>query len=172
MISKKIEKELNKQILMEAESSQTYLSMASWAERQGFNGTVNFLYRQSNEERQHMLKLVKFVNDRGGKAVISALVKPQSEFKSVTQLFQTLLDHETQVTQMINRLVAICLEEKDYTTHNFLQWYVAEQIEEEALAKMVMDKLKLIGNDKGGLYLFDNDIEKLSAPTSNDSLNP
>ena len=79
-------------------------------------------------------------------------------------MFETLLKHEMEVTEMINRLVAICLEEKDYTTHNFLQWYVSEQIEEETLAKMIMDKLKLIGDDRGGLYLFDRDIEKLSPP--------
>jgi ferritin len=169
MVSKKIEKELNNQILMEAESSQTYLAMASWADSQGYNGTVNFLYKHSDEERVHMLKLVRFLNDRGGQAVIPALSKPVDKYKSVSQMFRTLLEHEMKVTEMINHIVAICLEEKDYTTHNFLQWYVAEQIEEETLAKMIMDKLKLIGDDKGGLYLFDRDIETLSAPSANRS---
>lgn len=163
-MTSRIEKELNAQVRIEAESSQTYLAMASWAECEGFNGTVNFLYRQSNEERLHMLKLVRYINDRGGKAIIPALSKPQSGYKSLPQMFKSLLGHEMEVTEMINRLVAICLEEKDYTTHNFLQWYVSEQIEEETLAKMIMDKLKLIGDDRGGLYLFDRDIEKLSAP--------
>jgi ferritin len=162
MVSKRIEKELNKQILLEAESSQTYLAMASWAESQGLVGTVNFLYKHSDEERIHMLKLIKYVNDRDGKAIIPALAKPVSEYKSVTQMFKTLLEHEVSVTESINRLVAICLEEKDYTTQNFLQWYVSEQIEEETLAKTIMDKLKLIGDDKGGLYFFDRDIESLS----------
>ena len=167
MLSKKIEKELNNQILLEAESSQTYLAMASWAEGEGFNGTVNFLYKHSDEERGHMLKLVRYINDRDGKAVIPALSKPESNYKSISQLFRTLLDHEMMVTESINRLVALCLEEKDYTTHNFLQWYVAEQIEEEALAKSIMDKLKLIGDDKGGLYLFDRDIEGISVSPPN-----
>ena len=171
MISKRIEKELNNQIKLEAESSQIYLSMASWAEREGFNGTVQFLYKHSDEEREHMLKLIRYVNDRGGEAIIPALPSPKAAYKNVTQLFKTLLDHEEMVTNSINKVVAICLNEKDYTTHNFLQWYVAEQIEEETLAKTIMDKLKLIGNDKGGLYLFDRDIEKLSVSTDQNSTN-
>ncbi len=170
MISKKILEELNKQILLEAESSQTYLAMASWAEGEGFVGTVNFLYAHSDEERGHMLKLIRYVNDRGGKAEIPALSKPVSDYDSIGQMFQTLLDHEINVTENINRIVAVCLEEKDYTTHNFLQWYVSEQIEEETLARMIMDKLKLIGNDKSGLYLFDRDIETLSAPQNDSGL--
>jgi len=130
-------------------------------------GTTNFLYKHSDEERAHMLKLLRYVNDRGGKAIIPALSKPVDKYESLGQLFQTLLDHERLVTEKISRLVALCLEEKDFTTHNFLQWYVAEQIEEESLAKLVMDKLKLIGNDKGGLYLFDNDIERISVSAPN-----
>ncbi|MEQ8324917.1 MAG: ferritin [Vicingaceae bacterium] len=164
MLSNKIEKELNNQILLEAESSQSYLAMASWAENKGFVGTTNFLYKHSDEERIHMLKLVRYVNDRDGKAIIPALKKPSDSFDSVTKMFRTILEHERNVTQMINKLVALCLEEKDYTTHNFLQWYVSEQLEEESLVKMILDKLKLIGDDKGGLYLFDNDIERISAP--------
>lgn len=167
MLSKKVEKELNRQILLEAESSQTYLAMAIWSETEGYGGTTNFLYKHSDEERAHMLKLLRYVNDRGGKAIIPSLSKPVDTYKSLGQLFQTLLDHERMVTEKISRLVALCLEERDYTTHNFLQWYVAEQIEEESLAKMVLDKLKLIGNDKGGLYLFDNDIERISVSPSN-----
>ena len=79
-------------------------------------------------------------------------------------MFKTLLEHEVYVTENINRLVAVCLEEKDYTTHNFLQWFVAEQIEEETLARSILDKLKLLGGDKSGMYLFDRDIELLSVP--------
>ena len=170
MVSKTVEKELNNQIKLEAESSQTYLAMASWAENEGYNGIVNFLYKHSDEERQHMLKLIRFVNDRDGNAEIPALPKPKAKYKSVRELFQSLLDHEKMVTQNISRLVAVCLEERDYTTHNFLQWYVSEQIEEETLAKMIMDKLNLIGDDKGGLYLFDRDIDSLSAPKVDNGL--
>ncbi|HCZ08554.1 MAG TPA: ferritin, partial [Flavobacteriales bacterium] len=118
-------------------------------------------YRHSDEERLHMLKLVRFVNERGGRAVIPALDAPQSEFSDLPAIFSTLLDHETKVTASINDVVDLCLKRKDYTTHNFMQWYVAEQIEEEALARNILDKLALIGQDKGGLYLFDRDLEQL-----------
>jgi ferritin len=128
MLSEKIEKSLTEQIRIEAESSQIYLSMASWAETQGFQGVSSFMYAHSDEERMHMLKLVKFVNERGGHAKISALAAPPLAFGSFKELFQTLFDHEVMVSQKINDLVDVTLTEKDYATHNFLQWYVAEQI--------------------------------------------
>jgi ferritin len=164
MLSKKIEAALNGQVAVEASSSQAYLAMASWAENQGLQGTAAFLYRHSDEERMHMLKLVKFINERGGKAVIPALKQPGTNYKTITDVFQALLDHETKVTNEINSVVDLCLKEKDYTTHNFMQWYVGEQIEEEALARTLIDKLNLIGNDKGGLYLFDRDLENMTGP--------
>ncbi len=163
MLAKKIEKALNEQIRIEAESSQFYLAMASWAETEGLNGVSQFLYQHSDEERMHMLKLVKFVNERGGKAVIPALTQPPKTFDSIQHVFKNLLDHETMVTSEINKVVDVCLSEKDYTTHNFMQWYVSEQIEEEALARAIQDKLNLIGNDKGGMYLFDRDLQNLQA---------
>lgn len=159
MLSKKIEAALNGQVAIEAASSQAYLAMASWAENQGLSGTAAFLYRHSDEERVHMLKLIKFINERGGKAVVPALKQPSTRFSSITDIFRSLLEHETKVTNEINGVVDLCLKEKDYTTHNFMQWYVSEQIEEEALARTLIDKLNLIGNDKGGLYLFDRDLE-------------
>ncbi|MFT4779453.1 MAG: ferritin [Flavobacteriales bacterium] len=163
MLANKIEKALNEQIRIEAESSQFYLAMASWAETEGLNGVSKFLYQHSDEERMHMLKLVKFVNERGGKAIIPALTQPPKTFDSIQHVFKNLLNHETMVTSEINKVVDVCLSEKDYTTHNFMQWYVSEQIEEEALARSIQDKLKLIGNDKGGMYLFDRDLENLQA---------
>lgn len=159
MLKKEIEKALNDQIGMEAESSQFYLAMASWAETQGLNGTAQFFYLQSDEERIHMLKLMKFVNERGGLAKVPALKAPPMEFKSLKQVFENLLKHEEMVTDSINEVVGICLDQKDYTTHNFMQWYVSEQIEEEATARTILDKMNMIGNDKGGLYLFDRDLE-------------
>lgn len=165
MLKSKIEKALNKQIKIEADSSQIYLAMASWAETEGLGGTAQFLYKHSDEERMHMLKLVQYVNERGGEAEIPQLAKPAKDYKSLPDLFQTLLNHEIMVSEEINKLVDVCLKEKDYTTHNFMQWYVAEQIEEEALARTIMDKLNMIGNDKGGLYLFDRDIEGIAVST-------
>jgi len=163
MLSKSIQAALNEQIKIEAESSQVYLAMASWAEIQpGINNITSFFYRHSDEERMHMLKIIHFVNDRGGFAVVPELRQPQLTFPSIQHAFKELLQHEIFVSESINKLVDISLQEKDYATHNFLQWYVAEQIEEEALARTLNDKLELIGEDKGGLYLFDRDILSVS----------
>lgn len=169
MLSKTIEAALNKQIRIEAESSQVYLAMAVWAEVKGLEGISNFMYDQSDEEREHMLKLVKFVNERGGHAHISELKAPDATYKSFQEMFQMLFDHEVFVSESINELVHISLQEKDYATHNFLQWYVAEQIEEEAVARTILDKINLIGDDKGGLYLFDRDIQQLTVTSAADT---
>ncbi len=150
---------LNQQVLVEAESSQVYLAMASWAEIQpGLDNITAFFYRHSDEERMHMLKLIHFINERGGFAMVPALAQPNLTYPSVQHAFRELLNHEIKVSESINTLVDIALAEKDYATHNFLQWYVSEQIEEEALARVMNDKLELIGDDKSGLYLFDRDI--------------
>ena len=160
-ITNRIEEALNEQISLEGESSQYYLSMASWAENQGYSGTAEFLYLQADEEREHMLKLIKYVNERGGVAVIPKIGKPRSEFNSLTEIFNLLLAHEIGISSAVNNIVHICLEEKDYTTHNFMQWYVNEQIEEEATANAILDRIKLIDGDKSGFYLFDKDINNL-----------
>ena len=166
MLSPELSKLLNKQIELEGYSSQYYLAMASWAETQGLNGVSAFLYHHSDEERLHMLKLIKFVNERGGHGQVPALKQPPVTFKSVKSVFEEILKHEIKVTQDINNLVESTLKAKDYTTHNFLQWYVSEQIEEEALARQIVDKIKLIGDDKGGLYFFDRDLESLAKETA------
>ena len=163
----RVEEALNDQIEKEASSSQFYLAMASWAENNGLNGTAKFMYTHSDEERFHMLKLVKFVNERGGKAIIPSLQQPPKSFENLVNVFELLLKHEIMVTESINNLVDICLQEKDYTTHNFVQWYVAEQLEEEALARAILDKLRLIDGDKGGMYMFDRDLENSAIQPTN-----
>jgi ferritin len=161
MLNEKIAAALNLQVKLEAQSSQFYLSMASWSENHGLNGTAEFLFRHSDEERQHMLKLVRFINERGGNSVIPALPAPKNKFSGLHEIFENLLAHETGVTESIHKVVDLCLRVKDYTTHHFMQWYVAEQIEEEALARTILDKLNMIGTDTAGLYLFDRDLGTL-----------
>ena len=163
MLTKTMQEALNKQVQIEAQSSQVYLAMASWAEIQpGIDNVTAFFYRHSDEERMHMLKLIHFINERGGFAVVPALEQPTLTYPSIKHAFKELLNHEMMVSESINNLVDIALQEKDYATHNFLQWYVAEQIEEEALARTLNDKLEMIGDEKSGLYLFDKDILNVS----------
>ena len=159
MLSKSMQEALNNQVQMEAESSQAYLAIASWTEIQpGLQGVTDFFYKQSDEERVHMLKLIRFINERGGFAMIPALDQPMVTFPSIRKLFEEFLKHELKVSDSINDLVNLALTEKDYATHNFLQWYVNEQIEEERTARTLNDKLEMIGDDRSGLYLFDRDI--------------
>jgi ferritin len=165
MLKKKIEDICNRQVEREGYSSNLYLAMASWAETNGFSGVANWLYIQSDEERLHMLKFIKYINERGGNSVIPAFKKPVVDFKSVEEVFNAVLKHEEFVTASINEIVALTLEEKDFNTHNFLQWFVMEQVEEEASAKAIIDKIRLIG--KNNLYQLDRDI--LSLRSSNTS---
>ena len=168
MLSKKMQEVLNEQVKIEAQSSQVYLAMASWAQIQpGIDNITAFFYRHSDEERQHMLKIIHFINDRGGFAVIPQLDQPSLTFPSIQHAFKSLLEHEIKVSESINNIVDIALGMKDYATHNFLQWYVAEQIEEEALARTLCDKLEMIGDDKSGLYLFDRDVLQVSVGNQN-----
>ena len=110
-----------------------------------------------------MLKLMHFVNERGGFAIIPQLEQPTLTFVSLKKAFEELMKHELAVSASINDLVELALKEKDYATHNFLQWYVMEQMEEERLARECNDKLEMIGDDKSGLYLFDRDIMTMDA---------
>jgi ferritin len=159
MLSNTLQEALNTQVALEAASSQAYLAMASWADIQpGLQGVTDFFYTQAEEERVHMLKLIKYINERGGFGVIPALKQPIITFQSLKRVFEEFLRHELEVSESINDIVHLALQEKDYATHNFLQWYVAEQIEEERLARTLNEKLEMIGEDKSGLYLFDRDV--------------
>ncbi|NJK97307.1 MAG: ferritin [Bacteroidales bacterium] len=163
MLTKKVEEILVSQIQKEAYSSFLYLAMASWAEAEGIQGTSAWLYAQAEEEKTHMLKFIHYVNERGGKAVIPAIQQPPMDFSSVQQLFKKVLEHEEYITNSINEIVATCISEKDFTTQNWVQWFVTEQIEEEASVRGILDKLKLLGD--GNLYLFDKDIVALRKST-------
>jgi ferritin len=165
MLKKKIEDICNRQVEREGFSSNLYLAMASWAEVNGFPGVAAWLYIQSDEERLHMLKFIKYINDRGGKAIMPALKEPAAEYKGIEDVFKQVLKHEEFVTASINEIVALTLEEKDYNTHNFLQWFVMEQVEEEASARAIIDKVKLLG--KSNMYQLDRDIISLRTPAAN-----
>ena len=117
-----IEKLLNNQVKYEAEASMNYLAMASWADANGYNGIAEFFYNQSEEERVHMLKLVKFINERSGHAVVPSLEEPKGDFSGIRELFETFLKSEVFVTERINHIIFECLQHKDYNVHNFMQY--------------------------------------------------
>jgi ferritin len=170
MLKKKIEDFCNRQVEREGYSSNLYLAMASWAETNGYSGVAAWMYSQSDEERIHMLKFIKYINERGGKAVMPALKKPVADFKSIEEIFKEVLKHEEFVTASINEIVALTLEEKDFNTHNFLQWFVMEQVEEEASVRIILDKVHLVG--KNSIYEFDRDILSLRRQGANADIQP
>jgi ferritin len=162
MLSKKISEILNKQVEKEGYSSNLYLAMASWAENEGYKGIAEWLYAQAEEERMHMLKFIAYINERDGKAVIPAFDKPVLKHKTIKDLFEAVLKHENFITASINEIVALTMLEKDFSSYNWIQWFVNEQIEEESNVKTILDKLKLVGETN--LYLFDRDIMSLRTP--------
>lgn len=156
MLKKTIEDLLNRQIEREGYSSILYLAMASWAETEGLNGVSDWLYAQAEEEKEHMLKIIRFVNERDGKAIIPSFDKPPVEFDGLKVMFDQVLEHERYISKSINEIVEQTVKDNDYATNNWLQWFVSEQVEEESAAQEIIDKLKLVGNHN--LYMFDRDI--------------
>lgn len=164
MLTKKVEAICNRQIEREGYSSNLYLAMASWAENKGLPGIAAWLYAQADEEKMHMLKFIKYVNERGGKAIIPAFEKPPVNFKGVEEAFKEVLKHEQFVSASINEVLAEAISENDYATSNWIQWFVNEQIEEEANAQLILDKIALAGT--AGLYFLDRDIAGLRGPAT------
>ena len=160
-MNKVIEKILVEQIVKEAYSSNLYLAMASWAENKGLPGTSQWIYAQAEEERIHLLKFVKYVNERGGVAVIPAIDQPKFEAKNVKDLFKEILKHEEFISESINEIAATCVAEKDFATQNWIQWFISEQIEEEASVRSVIDVLNLMGENN--MYLFEKEIVAMRA---------
>ena len=147
---------------MEFFSSNLYLQMSAWCEHKGFEGAAAFLRDHANEEMEHMNKLFNYVLETGGLPSLGKIEAPESEFESLLSLFEYTYEHEKLITKMINDLVHTAFSTQDYSTFNFLQWYVAEQHEEEKLFKSIVDKLNLVGCDGKGLYLADKALLKIA----------
>ena len=162
-ITPEIEEMLNKQIVMEGKSSAAYLSMASWCDTQGYEVSAEFLYKHSEEERIHMLKLFRYVNAAGGHALQPEVTGIQHKFNTLREVFESVLTHEIEVTKSINNIVDHCLQIKDFATFNFLQWYVNEQREEETLARRAVEIFDIIGEEGVGLWMIDQEVGKLEA---------
>ena len=161
MLSKKVEEILNQQIAKEADASNSYLAMASWCETSGLRGCAAFFYEQSEEERGHMMKIFKYVNEAGGYALAPKVAELAHSYKSIQHVFESALEHELNVTKSINHMVDMSLNIKDYASFNFLQWFVAEQHEEEMLFRSILNIIEITGIDGKGLLFLDNEITKI-----------
>jgi ferritin len=158
MIDAKMQNALNAQINREIYSAYLYLAMAAYFDSINLKGFANWMHVQVQEELAHAAKFFGYVSDRGGRVSLSAIEAPPGEWASPLKAFEEAYGHERKVTAWINDLVTLAAREEDYATHNFLQWFVSEQVEEEASVDGVVKKLRLIGEATGGLYLIDREL--------------
>lgn len=158
MIKEKIQNALNEQFNAEFYSAYLYLSMNAYCHSIDLSGLANWMFCQYQEEMMHAMKLYDYVNERGGRMILKAIDGPQTEWDSPTAMFEHVYKHEQKVTGLINNLVDFSIEERDHATTNFLQWFVSEQVEEEASASDVLQKIKLVGNDGNGLFILDKEL--------------
>lgn len=162
MLSKQMVTILNKQVNAECYAANLYLQMSAWCTYKGLPGCAAFLRKQSEEEMQHMSKLFNYVSETGALPVLGEVEAPPTHFASAEEVFKDTYEHELAVTKRIFNLVETALKEKDHSTYHFLQWYVAEQHEEESLFKTILDKFKLIGTDGRGLFFIDREMGELA----------
>jgi ferritin len=161
-LSKTIAEALNSQMTKEAHASQIYLSYASWAENSGFSGIANFLFRHAEEERNHMMKIMEYILQRGAEVHITSIPAPPANPAGIANCFEKVFDHEVDNTNSIYKVVKLSLSEEDWATWNFMQWFVKEQIEEETLAMKLLDKIKIAGGsnaDNTALYNLDRELK-------------
>lgn len=154
---------LNNQMTQEALAAQIYLSYGAWAASEAYSGIANFLFRHANEERNHMMKFLEYILERGGKVEIAAIPQPPANPTSVQNCFEQVFQQEINNTTGIYKLVKMSFDEGDWASWNFLQWFVKEQTEEETLALKLLDKIKVAGGEKAtgeALYALDRDLEK------------
>ncbi len=161
-LSKEIAKALNAQMTKEAYAAQIYLSYGSWAESEGFGGISNFLFRHAAEERNHMMKILEYILKRGGRVHVTSIPAPPENPKNTFNCFEKVFAHEVDNTKAIYAIIKLSFEEEDWATWNFMQWFVKEQIEEETMAMIMLDKMKIAGGEKASdeaLYTIDKDLE-------------
>lgn len=171
MLSEKMVAQLNDQINLEFYSSNLYLQMSAWCEYKGYEGAAAFLKVHAEEEMQHMQRLFTYVNETGNLARLGTIEAPPVEFDTLTKVFIETHSHECTITKAINELAHTAFSEHDYSTFNFLQWYVAEQHEEETLFKGILDKINLVGNDGHALFFVDKDLAELAKTGSESIIN-
>ena len=166
MLAQKMIDQLNDQINMEFFSSNLYLQMSAWCEDKGFEGAAKFMRAHADEEMGHMHRLFTYVSETGGMPLLGTIEAPQADFPSLLALFEYTYEHEQLITKKINELAHAAFTNQDYSTFNFLQWYVSEQHEEEKLFKSIVDKIRLVGEDGKALFFVDKDLAQMAIEES------
>jgi len=163
MLSQAVQDAINEQIKHELYSAYLYLSMSAYCQASNMPGSAHWTSLQSKEEVGHAMKFFEYVNDRGGRVLLQAIDQPPTEWKSLLVMFQQVLEHEQKVTGLIHRLYEVALKEKDYATQVELQWFIAEQVEEEKNAGEIVEQLKRVGEQGPGLMMTDRHLGKRGA---------
>ncbi|MBL0026623.1 MAG: ferritin [Saprospiraceae bacterium] len=161
-LSPKIQEALNNQIANEGFASNFYLALAYWCDDQALEGCKKFFLRQAEEERMHMMKIYEYMSESGVHPKTSAIPQVPIEYSNIQEAFKKVFDQERSVTQSIHNLLSLAMEENDYNTQQFLQWYVDEQREEEAVIRTILDRIRIIGDGAQSLYYIDKEIEKIN----------
>ncbi|MCK5847276.1 MAG: ferritin [Bacteroidales bacterium] len=162
MISKKLEEELNKQINAEMYSAYLYLSMSAYLAKENLNGFSHWMKLQFEEEQAHAMKFFQYILDRGGDVKLEKINQPKLSWKGIVDVFEDVAKHEQYITGLINDLVDVAIQEKDHATVAMLQWYVSEQVEEEATVSELLDQLHIIGGKGSGLFMLDREAKSRS----------
>ena len=170
MLSQTMIDRLNQQINLEIYSSHIYLQMSSWCAYKSLDGCSTFLSQHADEEMMHMRRLLNYLQETGGLAIVGGMQAPRTDFNSLTEMFETIYEHEQLVTKKINDLVHLANTEPDYSTLQFLQWYVAEQHQEEFLFKSILDKIKLIGTEGQGIFFIDREIGNMATTNGKETV--
>lgn len=169
MISQEMEKALNNQINKELYSAYYYTAMAAYLDSEGFEGMANFMKAQAQEETTHAQKFYNYIDEQGGRVILGAIDQPPIDYDSPKQIFELGLEHEKYVTSLIHGLVTLALKENDYATKAFLDWFIKEQVEEEATMESILNKFKIIGNSGHGLLMLDGKLgERLAEASEED----
>lgn len=169
MPSKKMEKALNKQLNAELYSAYIYAAMGAYFESKSLEGFAHWMNMQCQEEVVHAQKFYKYINDANGRVILDAIAKPPVDFPSALKVFEETLKHEKYVTSLIHKLVDLARSESDHATESFLQWFVNEQVEEEATANRILDQLKLVGDGPQGLFMLDREMVQRGAPGASEA---
>jgi len=164
MLSAKMQDSLNKQINEEYYSSYLYLAMAAYLDDMNLDGSAHWMRMQAQEEYQHAMKIFDYVSARGGRVELFTIEQPQKDWETPLHAFKASLDHEIYMTKNINVLADLALEEKDHATHNLMQWYIAEQVEEEATVDGIVKKLEMMGGNGPGLFMMDRELNNRAVP--------
>lgn len=158
MLKDNVQKALNRQINEELYSSYLYLAMAAHFESENLNGFAHWMKLQSQEEYGHAMKIYEYILQRDGKVSLLQINAPAESWKTIIALFEEVYEHEKKVSASIDSIVELTINEKDYATNNFLQWFISEQVEEESTSLFILDRARLVGDSKNGVFLLDREM--------------